>query len=111
MLAEPGPADEGDGEGEDDGRFADARGRRANPFVQLGTPDDIYCSGYIGEVNEQFPFRVIGSEYEVLGPTLDISDRGKISATFGLVDAIKVGVGPGWRQPSPGFARSTAFRG
>jgi hypothetical protein len=83
-------------DGSRDGDDADAgRGRRGSPFVQLGTPDDIYCSGYIGEVDEQFPFTLIGSEYEMLGPALEVSDRGKLSAVFGTVDAIKVGLDDG----------------
>lgn len=91
VLAEP----DQDLDGPDTADGGLGRGRRANPFVQLGTPDDIYCSGYIGQVEEQFPFAIIGSEYELLGPTLDISERGKVSATFGAVDAIKVGLDVG----------------
>lgn len=68
---------------------------RRDAFVQLGTPDDIYCSGYVGPMDEEFPYQVIGSEYEVLGPSLQIEDRAKISAVFGVVDAIKVGLTPG----------------
>lgn len=98
VLAEP-PAD---GEGEDGERTADgdeadgsAGGRRANPFVQLGTPDDIYCSGYIGELEEQFPFTIIGSEYEVLGPEINIDKIRRLKVTFGDAAAIKVGLDDG----------------
>lgn len=65
------------------------------PIVQLGHADDIYCSGYIGESEESFPFRVSGSEYEILGPTFDIDKRGKLQAEFGVVDTIKYGLSVG----------------
>jgi hypothetical protein len=96
VLAEPpGPDGEpADGDRDGDGRVG-LDGRRGNPFVQLGSPHDIHCSGYIGELDETFPFAIVGSEYEVLGPALDISERGQIVADFGAVDAIKVSLDDG----------------
>ncbi|HEV2852511.1 MAG TPA: LysM peptidoglycan-binding domain-containing protein [Thermoanaerobaculia bacterium] len=35
--------------------------------VPLGAETDIYCQGYIGDLEEAFPFSVIGSEYDALG--------------------------------------------
>ena len=85
---------EGDTEEEviavDDTGFFD-RGR----FVQLGTPDDIYCSGYIGEVDEEFPYQVTGSEYDALAPRLQRNATGELLASFGVADAIKVGLDTG----------------
>ena len=66
-----------------------------HPFVQLGHADDIYCSGYIGELEETFPHRVSGSEYEILGPAFDVDERGKLQAQFGVVDTIKYGLSIG----------------
>ena len=40
------------------------------PPVALGSEDDIYCSGYIGELEESFPRHITGSEYQSLTPTL-----------------------------------------
>jgi hypothetical protein len=34
--------------------------------VPLGAETDIYCQGYIGELDEPFPFAIVGSEYEAL---------------------------------------------
>jgi hypothetical protein len=34
--------------------------------VPLGAESDIYCQGYIGDVEEPFPYALIGSEYESL---------------------------------------------
>jgi hypothetical protein len=38
----------------------------AATVVPLGYESDIYCSGYIGELREDFPYHVVGSEYEAL---------------------------------------------
>jgi hypothetical protein len=35
--------------------------------VPLGAESDIYCQGYIGEMDETFPFAVVGSEFDALG--------------------------------------------
>src|SRR6185295_5437593 len=43
----------------------------------LGSESDIYCTGYIGEAEEAFPYRIIGSEFE--NQTPHISGRGKVS--------------------------------
>ena len=36
--------------------------------VPWGAESDIYCTGYIGDLDETFPYTVLGSEYEQLGP-------------------------------------------
>ena len=67
-------------------------------IVQLGTPDDIYCSGFIGELTEDFGYHVVGSEYEVLGQTIQtIRRRGDVESSYGgtTVDAVKVGLTTG----------------
>lgn len=35
--------------------------------VPLGAESDIYCQGYIGELDEGFPYAIMGSEYDSLG--------------------------------------------
>jgi LysM domain-containing protein len=42
-------------------------GEAAGAPVPLGAESDIYCQGYVGDLEEPFPFRIIGSEYEALG--------------------------------------------
>jgi hypothetical protein len=49
----------------------DAAAARRNTPVPLGSESDIYCTGYIGDLDESFPTTVIGSEYETLVPKLD----------------------------------------
>ena len=61
-------------------------------YSQLGSPDDIYCSGYIGPLDEEFDYRIIGSEYEVLAVSRKISKRGELTTTFGAVDTVQVGL-------------------
>jgi hypothetical protein len=58
-LAEAAPAPE-----------SSAAARRNTP-VPLGSESDIYCTGYIGELEESFATTVIGSEYETLVPRLE----------------------------------------
>ncbi len=57
--------------------------------VPLGTQDDIYCSGYIGDADETFGYSVIGSEYEVLSPQLNGLAYGSVEGIYGTVDVIK----------------------
>jgi hypothetical protein len=66
--------------------------------VPLGAESDIYCSGYIGELDEQFPFAVVGSEYDSLG--LDVSNYdvrvGKhIQGRYGSASTVKLGLATG----------------
>jgi LysM domain-containing protein len=67
------------------------------PFVQLGSADDIYCSGYIGEMREEeFPYRIVGSEYEYLKPSFEYSGiRKPLQARFGAAETVKYGLSLG----------------
>ncbi len=47
----------------------------ASPPQALGSESDIYCTGYVGELEETFPLAVIGSEFENLTP--QVSGRAK----------------------------------
>ncbi|HMB53699.1 MAG TPA: LysM peptidoglycan-binding domain-containing protein [Thermoanaerobaculia bacterium] len=44
--------------------------------VPLGSESDIYCSGFIGDPDTDFPFSIVGSEYEALTPRLTVSETG-----------------------------------
>ena len=63
----------------------------------LGSEDDIYCSGYIGEEEEQFGYRLVGSEYTGLSPTFRGIGRrsGERFGVFGVVDTVKYNMTPG----------------
>jgi hypothetical protein len=62
--------------------------------VPLGAEDDIYCSGYIGELDEEFPRQVIGSEYHALSPSLKgVSRAGE--GLYGSGDTVKYGLTAG----------------
>lgn len=61
----------------------------------LGSESDIYCSGYIGQLDEQFPYSISASEYDFLTPTLDPQRGKELKGLYGKVDAQKFGLGPG----------------
>ncbi|REJ83932.1 MAG: LysM peptidoglycan-binding domain-containing protein [Acidobacteria bacterium] len=68
--------------GEDDDWF-----RVSGRIAQLGTADDIYCSGYIGPADEPFDLFVSGSEYDVQLPVL--RRRGQVVRERSRHDAVK----------------------
>lgn len=47
------------------------------PLQPLGSEDDIYCSGYVGEIDEQFGYRIVGSEYNGMSPRLSGAAGGR----------------------------------
>lgn len=91
---EPAEVEMAVGEGEEEEGFLAAT--PSYPFVQLGSADDIYCSGYIGQMEEEFPYGVSGSEYEFLRPSFEYRGvRKPIKARFGSADTIKYGLSIG----------------
>ncbi|HLF56003.1 MAG TPA: LysM peptidoglycan-binding domain-containing protein [Thermoanaerobaculia bacterium] len=100
VAAEPAPqvsdagAGEGRGEGEGEGDLAggrvDAQTARRNTPVPLGSESDIYCTGYIGDLDEEFGGAIIGSEFEDLTPRLNVvQDWAAAEGLFGRMDALK----------------------
>ncbi len=73
---------------------APAGGSRSVP-VPLGSEDDIYCYGYVGDLEETFSHTVIGSEYEVLSPALVSNTAGQLEGIYGTVDTVKVELATG----------------
>lgn len=67
--------------------------RSVGPPVALGSEDDIYCSGFIGELDESFPRRIVGSEYQSLGPSLIAAK--KEGSQFGDIDSVKIDLATG----------------
>ena len=63
--------------------------------VPLGFESDIYCSGFIGDPDEEFPYRVASSEYEFLTPTLDPSRDSAINGLWGKTDTQKYALSRG----------------
>ena len=81
------------------GREASGEGRRApghrarradasNVPVPLGSESDIYCSGYVGELEESFGWAIVGSEFDVLTPTNDLA-WGETGGMFGVERTLK----------------------
>jgi hypothetical protein len=98
------PADDGAGGADGDGSDTSDRGRQLDNLldadrasglpVPLGAESDIYCSGFIGTLEESFPYAIIGSEYEALHPTLD-GARGFANSIDGREPTERVGLASG----------------
>lgn len=74
-LADGSLAGEGElvgGEGDLDGRGPGylSAAEAATAPAPLGAESDIYCSGFIGELDEAFPFQIVGSEWQAATPEL-----------------------------------------
>lgn len=79
----------GSGDGWDDS-FADDVTPSAP--LPLGYESDIYCSGYIGGLNEEFPYTIASSEYEFLTPSLASLKGQEMTGLWGKGDTEKYGL-------------------
>jgi hypothetical protein len=89
-LADVG--EEGEGAAEDEGEkppYLTAAEAARDP-VPLGAESDIYCTGFIGGLDESFPYSMIGSEYEALAGNLDPT---VVTAYKGIYGATTLKVG------------------
>jgi hypothetical protein len=79
-VAPAGPVAEGPGSGTEPGAPGEggappsgtangilSAAAASGPPVPLGAESDIYCHGYVGDLEERFSYKVIGSESEALG--------------------------------------------
>jgi len=63
---------------------------RVAPLEPLGTEDDIYCSGYIGDLEEQFGYHLVSSEYGSMSPKLGGTAGGhNMTGVYGEADTVK----------------------
>ncbi len=79
----PEAADEAPGDGFD---------RSLGTPQALGSESDLYCSGYIASPERSFPHRIIGSEFQSLGPTLTRSRGDRRQASALKAPTAKVGL-------------------
>jgi hypothetical protein len=63
------------------------------PPRALGSEDDIYCSGFIGDLEVPFERRIVGSEYQSLTPTLVAV--GQERSHLGEIDSVKIELSTG----------------
>lgn len=84
----------GDG-GPDDGLGLMNLDRTLQAPEALGSSSDIYCTGFIGGLEEEFGYRIVGSEYDALAPNLWVGLQGGGEGIFGNVDSLRFGVAPG----------------
>jgi len=74
-------------------------GSAASPPAPLGAESDIYCSGYVGGLDESFPYSIVGSEYDVLTPR-SVGNGTYVGGardvgTYGVVNTAKYGLSTG----------------
>ncbi len=62
--------------------------------VPLGHEADIYCTGYVGGLDEQFAYSITGSEYDFLSPMI-ADTKSDITGLFGKATTEKFGLGVG----------------
>ncbi len=63
--------------------------------VPLGHESDIYCTGYIDDPGQDFPYNITGSEYDFLSPSLDAAARREITDAFDVNSSGKFGLSVG----------------
>ncbi len=71
--------------------------------VPLAAESDIYCSGYVGDLEEPFPFAIIGSEYDSLRIDIsnydvrlrDVPAAKQIQGRYGASTTVKFGLATG----------------
>lgn len=63
--------------------------------VPLGYEADIYCTGYIGSLDEEFAYSIAGSEYDFLTPNLNAKRSTETIGEFGKATVEKYGLGLG----------------
>jgi LysM domain-containing protein len=66
--------------------------------VPLGAESDIYCSGYVGDLDEQFPFSIVGSEYDTQvfdESNYDVRQGKQIQGRYGAPTTVKFGLASG----------------
>lgn len=80
---------EGEGDEGDERLGTAPAGGRKNVPVPLGSESDIYCSGYVGEMDEAFGWSIVGSEYDALTPTNDLAWGLRQDGMFGVERTLK----------------------
>ena len=65
------------------------------PPQALGHEADIYCSGYIGALEEEFPYSIASSEYEFLTPSITALKGQEMQGLWGKGDTQKYGLESG----------------
>lgn len=86
--------EDADGVGDDD-IFGLKSGSDNNAPVPLGYEADIYCTAYVGDMEEEFAYSVAASEYEQLTPSLEIGQADDLKGKFGKAVTEKYGLGLG----------------
>jgi len=73
VQEEPGAPEEGGAPGEGGFRGVVTADEAAGAPEPLASDADVYCSGFVGELDEHLPYQLIGSEHDALTPNLGVS--------------------------------------
>lgn len=90
-------AEEGgeEGEGEETGEGLAIKDATLGAPVPLAAETDISCTGYVGDMAEEFPFRIIGSESEALlinQTAYQDAEAKRIQGEYGSRSSLKLGL-------------------
>jgi len=95
---ETGGTGPGDGPSEAPPEGALTAAEAAGAPVPLGAESDIYCQGYVGDLDETFSFSIVGSEFDALG----LQEHGSAAAVgsslrnpYGPTGTTKIGLTAG----------------
>jgi len=87
--------EEAEGEGEEGGEGLVIKDATLGAPVPLAAETDISCTGYVGEMTEEFPFRLIGSESEALllnRTAYQNAEAKRIQGDYGSRASLKLGL-------------------
>jgi hypothetical protein len=88
------PEGTGTPEEEETGAVLTAEQAAGEP-IPLGGESDIYCTGFVGDLDETFDYTIIGSEYESIGPDLDMLPSYGFRGRYGRVGTAKYNLSSG----------------
>ncbi|HYG65360.1 MAG TPA: LysM peptidoglycan-binding domain-containing protein [Thermoanaerobaculia bacterium] len=67
-------------------------GAAAGAPIPLGSESDLLCSGFIGDAEEEFPYTIAGSEYDVLQAGLEGNAATTLQGRWGVANTVKYGL-------------------
>lgn len=88
----PGEGEGEPGEGEAAERLVETADEAASSPTPLGSESDIYCSGYVGDLQESFPYQIVGSEAEAQAPNVGVGRGTAGQGRWGSLDTTRYGM-------------------
>lgn len=92
VTGEPLPGEEGPGEESAPVENVLTAGAAAGAPIPLGSESDLLCSGFVGDLDEEFPYTIAGSEYDVLQAGLEGNAATSLQGRWGVANTVKYGL-------------------